>query len=417
MAHDAHGHPQAAPDHEPALPKVLVVASVTGSELDEWRAAGCDVIPNPHLDKDTLESAVRDLDPIAIVTAGVAVCDRVMAAGKSLSLVIHRGSGAGAIDVKAATERGIQIAHCPGIDAASMAEHVIALLLACDRSIGVHESTRPCASGLKGRSIGIVGFGAVGREVARRALAFGMRVLAWNDPPIDEAFSEMGIHPCEAMINVARLCDMVAICVPDADSKPGLVSAKFLSALHPGAIVVDTSKSGTVDANALAERLRTRSIVVGRDRFDGDAERTAFASLPGTVCTRNSAGDSAESHESYRTNALRVLASFLRTGRAPNLLNAAGGSDARYVLLVRHRNEPGVLSHTLGVLGRAGLNVEDLDNHGLARSQTGVATMHLQRSVPEPVLSEILADSRVLGALCLAPSARRMPTGKSHAHA
>ncbi len=412
--HDPH-HP--ALEQEPTLPRVLVVASVTGAEIDEWRAAGCDVIPNPHLDKDTLESAVRDLDPIAIVTAGVAVCDRVMSAGKSLSLIIHRGSGSGAVDLKAATERGIQVAHCPGVDAASLAEHVIALLLACDRSIGVNESTRPCASGLKGRSIGIVGFGAVGREVARRALAFGMRVLAWNDPPIDEAFAEMGIHPCEAMINVARLCDMVAVCVPDGDARPGLVTAKFISALRNGAILVDTSRGGTVDEAALAERLRTRSIVVGRDRFINDAERAAFASLPGTVCTRNSAADSSEALESYRTNALRVLAGFLRSGRAPSLLNGAGSADAQYVLLVRHRNEPGVLSHTLGVLGKAGLNVEDVDNHGLSRSQTGVATMHLQHPVPESVLAEILADTRVLGASCLAPNARRAHTPKSHARA
>lgn len=391
---------------EAPLPRVLVVAQMTEGELDQWRQLGCDVIPNPHLGADTLVNAVRDLDPMAIVTAGVPVCSAVMDAGSKLALIVHRGSGLGHVDVRAATSRGIQVAHCPGVDAASIAEHAIGLLIACDRSIGVHEPARATASGLKGRSLGIVGFGAVGREVARRAIAFGMRVLAWNDPPIDEAFAEMGIHPCEAMINVARLCDMVVVSIPDMDARPNLVNAKFVAALRSGVVLVDTSRSGTVDIDALAERLRARALVVGRDRFDTDQERLSFASLPGTLCTRNGSRDSTETAESYRTNALRVIGTFLRTGRAPNLLNGSAPSETSFVLQVRHANEPGVLSHTLSVLGRAGINVEDVDNHGLQGARTGVATMHVSACVPEAVIEEIRADPRILGAVCLSPAAR-----------
>ena len=390
----------------PVLPRVFVAVPITQSEIDEWRDLGCEVVANAHLNSATLIAALRDINPLVLVTHGLEVNTESLRAAKQLALVIHRGTGCDGIDLAAATSLGIQVANCPGVDAPTVAEHAFGLLLAADRTIGVSASSRTEALGLRGRTLGIVGFGAVGREVSRRAIAFGMRVMAWNDPPVDSAFSEMGIHPCEAIINVARLCDMVVVCVPERDARAGIVNARFIAAVHKNAVLVDTSAPGVVDADALSQRLRARDLFVGKDRFRDDAERLAFASLPGTVCTPNTARRSAETDLGYRSAVQRILGTFLRTGRASGLLNPATPHTAKHVLLVRHRNEPGVLAHTLTTLGAAGINVDDVDNVNLAESRTGVATMHISHAPSATVLELIQSDARILG-VCSLPGFKK----------
>ena len=122
------------------------------------------------------------------------------------------------------------------------------------------------ASGLAGRTLGIIGLGPVGQEVARRGLAFGMHVIAWSRHITEARCDALGIDLCANLVNLAKLSDVVSVNVPQSAETADMVGEKFFAAMRPGAILVNTSRSGAIDEAALLravlERLRPRGVVV-----------------------------------------------------------------------------------------------------------------------------------------------------------
>src|SRR6266852_4482935 len=169
--------------------KVLIADTFEQSGIDGLKAAGCEVVYQPDLKDDALARALRETAADVLVVRSTKVTGPMLEAG-ALALVVRAGAGYNTIDVAAASARGIYVSNCPGKNAIAVAELAFALLLAIDRRVpdnvadlragtwNKKEYSR--ARGLFGRTLGLLGYGSVGQEMARRAHAFGMPIVVWS---------------------------------------------------------------------------------------------------------------------------------------------------------------------------------------------------------------------------------------------
>ncbi|HEX8951522.1 MAG TPA: NAD(P)-dependent oxidoreductase, partial [Polyangia bacterium] len=168
--------------------KILIIDAFSEAHLDAFAALGLTVEYKPTLGADELPAAIEDAS--IVVARSKEVKAPAIARAKQLALIVRAGAGVNTIDVKAASHNGIYVANCPGKNAIAVAELTMALLLALDRRIpdqvrdlragAWNKKEYGKADGLYGRTLGVVGTGAIGREVIGRAMAFGMHVVAWS---------------------------------------------------------------------------------------------------------------------------------------------------------------------------------------------------------------------------------------------
>lgn len=229
--------------------------------------------PGPHLDRLRSELEVRfsdvdrplDEEEMVKLVRGCAglivgvdpVTTRVLKAGP-LRVVVKYGSGMDNIDVEAARTLGVQVTSTPGANARSVAELAIALLLSLARNVALHDRSVRAGSWrrltgveLAGKQLGIVGYGAVGREVARLARGLDLHVVA-HDPLLHDA--DVPLVPLEQLYSAS---DAVSLHLPLTDETRGLVGERELAAMKPTAFLINTARGGLVDEAALAAAVRS----------------------------------------------------------------------------------------------------------------------------------------------------------------
>ncbi len=173
--------------------KVLIADKFEKVGIDGLKELGCTVVSLPDVKAEELPAAIRAADPHILIVRCKKVNADALKAGTALTLVIRAGAGIDTIDVNTASSLGVFVSNCPGKNSIAVAELVMALLLSCDRRIpdqvaelraGTwNKGEYSKARGLHGRTLGIVGLGQIGREIAVRARAFGMRVMGWIAEP------------------------------------------------------------------------------------------------------------------------------------------------------------------------------------------------------------------------------------------
>ena len=230
----------------------------------------------PGLAREQLEQAVADADAL-IVRSATKVPASVIAAGQRLRVIGRAGAGLDSIDVSAARVQGVEVVNCPDANTVAVAEHTLGLMLtlarrlvAADQSMkaGRWEKSRLMGTGLMGKTLGIVGFGRIGRQVAKYAQAFGMRVLV-NQPRLTpELALEWGVEQADLQV-LLRAADFVTLHVPLRPETNGLIGAAELALLKPGAYIVNTARGEVIDENALARMIEAGEIAgAGLDVFE-----------------------------------------------------------------------------------------------------------------------------------------------------
>ncbi|MBI1724647.1 MAG: phosphoglycerate dehydrogenase [Candidatus Tectomicrobia bacterium] len=239
------------------------------------------------------------------------------------------GTGTDNVDLEAARAAGVTVTNTPGVAAASVAEHAIALMLAVARRIPLHDAAvrrgewpRGSMVQLRGKTLGILGLGAVGRETARLAKGLGMRLLAWTFHP-DPAFAaEVGIEWAEPADLYAR-ADVVSLHLRLSASTLGMVGKAAFARMKPGAILVNTARGALVDEWALIEALTSGRLAgAGLDVFGAEPLPGGhpLARLPQMVLSPHNAGITPEVTEAGLLLAAENVAAFL-AGRPQNVVN------------------------------------------------------------------------------------------------
>jgi D-3-phosphoglycerate dehydrogenase len=395
--------------------KVLVVDRFEGFGIEALKQAGCDVDVRPECSSDELPRALSETLANVLLVRGTRVTAAALAATDRLALVVRAGPGVDSIDVAEASRRGIFVAHTHGKNAVAAAELAWGLILACDRRIPEqsadlregrwNRAEYSKAQGLYGRTLGIVGFGQVGREVASRGKAFGMRVVAWSPRLTEEVADGAGVDYCASLINLARLADVISVSVAANSQTEGLISEKFMSAMRPGATLVSTSRGRVIDEAALARFVQEKSLRCGLDVWAGEpvggsgtgAFAPALAKLPGVIGTHHVAALTEQAHRATASEAVRIVRAWVESGQVPNCVNRAAATPAIAVLTVRHLNRPGVLAHIFYTLGQAQINVEEMDNVVYEGGETACAKIQLSRIPSEEHVATIRKNPNVLG--------------------
>lgn len=385
--------------------KVLIADKFEPVGVDGLKDLGCDVVLRPDVKADELPATIQEVNPKVMVVRSKKVNEAGLRAGPGLSLVIRAGAGIDNIDVAAASRLGIFVSNCPGKNSIAVAELILGLLLALDRRIPDQvaelrqgewrkdEYTK--ARGLHGRTLGIVGLGQIGREVARRAQSFGMKVVAWSRNLTDDEADRLGIGYCETPLEVARLSDAVSVNVAGTAETKNLVNAEFLAAMKPGAYLINTSRGTVVDEAALEKAVRERGLRAGLDVYQNEppgssAEfRPGIVAAPGVYGTHHIGASTGQAQVAIAHEVIRIVDGFMRTGVAPHCVNRLAKSSATHVLSVRHKNRPGVLAHVFRVLLEGGVNVEEVENIAYHGAEAAAARIHVASRPGDQALAEI----------------------------
>ncbi|WP_285409922.1 NAD(P)-dependent oxidoreductase [Variovorax sp. efr-133-TYG-130] len=250
---------------------------VTGADLAPQALAlleGHDIVyAGKTPTEDDLVALCRAHDPVAIIVRYGKVGTAVMDAAPSLKVISKHGSGTDTIDKTAAQARGIEVVAAVGANAAAVAEQALALLLACAKSVvaldarmhaGHWDKATHKGLELGGRTIGLVGLGAIGLRFARMADALGMRVLG-HDPFAKNLPAY--VQPADLATLWAE-SDAVSLHCPLTDDNRGLLNARTLAQCKRGVIVVNTARGGLIDEKALLAALRSGQVAMaGLDSF------------------------------------------------------------------------------------------------------------------------------------------------------
>ncbi len=387
------------------MTRVLIADKFEKVGVDGLKDIGCEVIQRPDAKADDLPALVKELDPRILVVRSTKVTEAALSAGPRLSLVIRAGAGIDTIDVKAASRLGIFVANCPGKNAIAVAELVLGLLLSCDRRIpdqvadlrqgSWNKAEFAKARGLNGRTLGIIGLGQIGKEVARRALAFGMKVVAWSRQLTIEEAEELGIGYAQTPLDVARVADAVSINVAATGETKELVNREFLAAMRPGAYLINTSRGTVVDEAALLEAIQTQGLRAGLDVYQGEPGTSkgtfdsALAKSPGVFGTHHIGASTDQAQVAIAHEAIRIVQQYLDTGVAPHCVNRLAKSSATHVLAVRHQNRPGVLAHVFRVLSDSAINVEEVENLAYHGAEAACARIHVSGKPTDGALDAI----------------------------
>jgi D-3-phosphoglycerate dehydrogenase len=283
---------------------------VPGEHHDLLRAAGLQArfaeVDRPLQERELVDlvrgcwGLIVGLDPVtaAVLDAG------------PLRVVVRFGSGTDNIDLAAAGQRGVKVASTPGANARSVAELTIGLLLALARHLVLHDRevrsgawSRHTGIELAGRRLGIVGYGAVGRQVAAIARAIGMEVVA-SDPFVREA--DVPLVDLKALLTSS---DAVTLHAPLADDTRGMIGAAELARMRPQALLVNTSRGGLVDERALAETLSAGRIRgAAFDAFEREPpEASPLLALDNFIASPHAGAATAEAARRTGVAAVREL--------------------------------------------------------------------------------------------------------------
>jgi D-3-phosphoglycerate dehydrogenase len=259
-------------------------------------------------------------------------CTRsLMTACPGLKVVGRHGAGLDTVDLKAATDLGIAVVHAPGSNSDSVAEHALMLILACakqtlevDRMTRKAEWKRPAKGNveLKGKTLGIVGVGNIGRRVARLGNALGMRVIGYDKYVPDDEVRARGAEPRPDLHSVLSEADVVTCHTPHTPETHHMIDARAVARMKDGVIFVNTSRGKTQEEHALFEGLTRGKIrAAGIDVFEEEpvSADNPLLNLPNVVVSSHMAGVTVES---IRAMAMQVTAEMLRVlrGEKPHAL-------------------------------------------------------------------------------------------------
>ncbi len=391
--------------------KVLIADKMAPQVEPELRALGCAVSLDPSLSGDALLAAIKEHDPAVLIVRSTKVLKDHLDAASSLSLVIRAGAGFNTIAVEHASSLGVYVANCPGKNAAAVAELALGHMLNADRRIADNVAELRAGNwkkkvfakgtrGLKGRTLGLIGMGNIGSEVARRAQAFDMNVVAWDIALTPQRASTLGVERVGSAVEVAKQADVVSVHVALNEHTKGLISADVIEAMRDGAIFINTSRGPIVDEDALGKAVSDRGIKAGLDVFCNEpsadeAWSSPLVALAGVYGTHHIGASTEQASEAVGEEVVRIVTSWKTTGEVPNCVNLAVETLATHLLVVRHKDEVGVLAGVLTALRADDINVGSMKNIVFQGSRAACAHIQVSQAPTPRLVDELLANSSI----------------------
>lgn len=307
------------------MPRVLVADKLEAPGLDLLRQAGFDLDLRTGLKGDELRAAIRAADGV-IVRSGTTITAAELEDPGQLRVIVRAGVGVDNIDVAAATRRGILVMNTPGGNTVSTAEQTIALMFAsarhtpaADASLraGKWERSKFTGTQLAGKTVGVIGLGRIGREVARRCAGLDMKVVGYDPFIPPAAAGQQGIEVVADLASLLPRCDFLTVHTPLSDETRDLIGAAQLSSMPKGARVINCARGGIINEQALADAVKAGHLAgAGVDVFSTEPPPAGhpLVGCAGVVATPHLGASTVEAQVSVASEAAQLITDYLQRG-------------------------------------------------------------------------------------------------------
>jgi D-3-phosphoglycerate dehydrogenase len=341
--------------------KVLIADKVSPTCAQVLRAAGIEAEHRPGLRGSELMAAVAGVEGL-VVRSDTQVTEEVMAAAPRLRVVGRAGAGVDNIDVAAATRRGIVVMNAPGENTISAAEHTLSMMLALARRIPAADrsmragrwehGTTFMGVELHAKTLGVLGVGKVGREVAARARAFAMTVVGFDPVLTPEAAGRLGVQLLPLDEVLAR-ADFLTLHLPLSAETRHLIGREQLLRCRRGVRIINVARGGVVDEEALIEGLRSGQVAgAALDVFEHEPPAgSPLLEMDSVVLTPHLGGSTREAQEKVAARIAELIAGYLRDGTVTNAVNVEGVDPRLLPAMLPYRDLCGRLGRFLSALG------------------------------------------------------------------
>lgn len=386
--------------------KVLVADKFPDQYIKEMQDLQLDVIYSPKLGENDLPEEIKDTD--ILVVRSTKVNAKTIGNGKNLNLIIRAGAGVNNIDISAANKKGIYVANCPGMNSVAVAELAMGLMISLDRRIPDNvmdfkngkwnKGEYSKAEGLKGKTLGIIGYGAIGREVAKRAIAFDMKVYAKDISRIE---GEM-VKDFSEMDQLVPMCDILTIHLPATPDTKGLFNKEMFGYMKNNALLINTSRPDVIDEDALVEAIKEKNIRVALDVFKGEPEgktgevKSKLQDNPNVYVTHHIGASTEQAQNAVAAETVRIIKDYTSSGIIAHWVNRAKASDAKFQLVVKHFDKPGVLAGILDVIREGNINIEEIENIIFEGGTAACCTMKLMGPASAEMLKKMNSNPNIL---------------------
>jgi D-3-phosphoglycerate dehydrogenase / 2-oxoglutarate reductase len=393
------------------MTRVLIADKLQKEAIDDLIAAGAEVDVQPTIGASNLPRVIAGAR--VLIVRSTQVTKEAIDAADTLGLIVRAGSGVNTIDVDAASARGIYVSNCPGKNSIAVAELAIGLMLAIDRRLAENvqqlregkwnKGEFSNALGIKGRRLGLVGFGSIGKAVAKRARALEMDVMAYSRSLTLEQAERAHVTRATEIEQIFTKCDVVSLHCPLTEQTRGLVDRDLLMRMKPGATLINTARAEVVDDDALYEVAKQGRIFIGTDVFAREPEGKSggfddrMGKLPNVYGTHHIGASTEQAQFEIARAAAATVVKYLETGEVENAVNILHTPPVQGTIVVRHLDRVGVLASILAALKRAEINVETMENVIFTGGVAACARIRVAQRPDDRLMDELTALEHVLG--------------------
>jgi len=296
------------------MKKILIADALNPEAFEKLQSVqGFEVNLKTGMDEQELIKTIPDYHAV-VVRSATKVTRNVIQAASNLELIVRAGIGLDNIDLAAAKEKGIQVANTPAATSISVAEHTFGLMIAAARNHGranlsmkAHKWEKKVLSGIElyEKTLGIIGMGRIGQELARRAIAFGMKIIAYDVIEIqaDLEFRQVSLDELLAE------ADIISLHIPLTDKTRHMISSQEFEKMKDGVIIINASRGGTVDENALLKALAQGKVrAAGLDVFEKEPpEDFTLIDHPNVIATPHIGAAAKEGQKRAGMEVVRIL--------------------------------------------------------------------------------------------------------------
>jgi len=311
--------------------KILIADKFPEKYLDELKSLDVEVENSPKLGEKDLETAAKDAT-ILVVRSTIVNETTINNAGK-LKVIIRAGAGVNNIAIPAASAKGVSVANCPGKNSVAVAELAIGLMVSLDRKIPDNvndfkngkwnKAEYSKAEGLKGKTLGVVGVGNIGKEVAKRAAAFDMTVYGYDIVRLEDVQLEY----LDTIEELLPKCDVISIHLPANDKTKGIFNKDFFGLMKQNAFFINTSRHAVIDEAALIDAIKEKNLRVALDVFKDEPEgktgevTSSLTSNPNVYITHHIGASTTQAQNAVAEETINIIKHFVDGGVVDNCVN------------------------------------------------------------------------------------------------
>lgn len=383
--------------------KTLIADKFPEESIQKMKDLGAEVTYAPTYGSEDIAENIGRTE--VLVVRSTKVTAECINAADDLSLIIRAGAGVNNIDVEAASLLGIYVANCPGMNSIAVAELAMGLICSLDRRIVENvtdlragrwnKAEYSQADGLCGQVLGVVGVGRIGQELIQRARAFGLEIKAWSRSLTPEKAAALGVEFVPSLEELVPQCDIISVHLAAAPETAGIISREIIRSMKPDACFINTARSEVVDEEALTKAVKAGRIRVGTDLFSTEPEGKSgefdneLGKLDGVYGTHHIGASTTQAQNAVAAEAVRILQTYTETGRVENWVNRLRKTPAKYQLIVRHYDKPGVLAAVLTELKNDDVNAEEIENRIFNGAKAACCTIQLDTKPSDETLQRI----------------------------